>query len=177
MLLSELPKEDVGFGEHAGTGRRRRLRQWLRHERLTVAMAFSRAYHHTLSRLTHTRKWWKPNSTQPQGDRRRRGLRSTTPYVDRRQQQRMTSPIASRSVSWSRSSRCQKFGFLEDVLEVAQIIFLKRTKKPIMEHIVFDVPEPQIMDEIVDMFDDLMPYVVEIAQVVQIKKDVTECIV
>ena len=52
MLLSELAMEDMGFGEHAGTGRRRRLRQWLRHEPLTVAMAFSRAYHHTLSRST-----------------------------------------------------------------------------------------------------------------------------
>ena len=30
-----------------------------------------------------------------------------------------------------------------------------------MEHIVFIVPEPQIMEEIVDMFDDLMLHVVE----------------
>ena len=39
------------FGKHAGAGKRRRerrLRQCSRHERMTVAMAFSESYHHTL---------------------------------------------------------------------------------------------------------------------------------
>ena len=50
----------MGHGEHAGAARRRRerrLRQFLRHERLTVAMVLSEKKHHTSKsqRLDRTR--------------------------------------------------------------------------------------------------------------------------
>ena len=53
----------------------RRLRSWRGHERMTVAMALSEAYHLTMSELASLKKTEK--NTQPQGDRRRRGTRHT----------------------------------------------------------------------------------------------------
>ena len=48
--LSEPSEEDMGHDEHAGAAKRRRerrLRQFLRHEGLTVAMVLSEKKHHT----------------------------------------------------------------------------------------------------------------------------------
>ena len=60
---------------------------------------------------------------------------------------------------------------LEADVEAAQIIFQKRISEPIVEHIVFDVPVPQNVEEIVETVDAPMPRVVE--EVVKLE-DLTE---
>ena len=87
--LSEHKKEGMAFGEHVGAiwrRRKRRLRQWHRHERLAISMASSGTKHHTLSRSTFLR----------QGYRIRRRQRSTTPYGDGRLRRNRSSTSTCR---------------------------------------------------------------------------------
>ena len=56
---SELTKENMASGEHAGASRRRterRLRQWHHHERLAISMTSSGTKHHMMSRSTFLRE-------------------------------------------------------------------------------------------------------------------------
>ena len=91
--LSEPTKEDINFVEDAGAARRRRerrLRQWLRHERFTVAAALSEACHHTMSQSSRQKK-----VVEAEKHSAPRGGNEVRPAFGDRRQQRNRSLISS----------------------------------------------------------------------------------
>ena len=87
------------------TRRRERWLQWLRHERMTVAMVLCEAHHHTMSEPALLKKVVEAGThsgPQAQGDRRRRGHRRTALNKDRRKAMWRSPRLSLRSAFRSR---------------------------------------------------------------------------
>ena len=89
LFYLKFPRERSACSETAFSMRRRqrRLRQWLRHERLSVAMALAEATHHTAPRRQRPGPGLGTRSTTRHGDRRfsrphkrRQGASGTTRF-------------------------------------------------------------------------------------------------